>query len=83
MLDFATLKISTNQSSHVTRLRLSDWSKFSVEYFMLDFLFIGLGPAGLFSHSFQPFLAVTNNIGKMLSDQVGSCSDLQSSKQGC
>jgi len=31
MLDFATLKFSTNQSSHVTKLRLSDWSKFSVE----------------------------------------------------
>jgi len=44
MLDFATLKILTNQSSHVTKLRLSDWSKFSVEYFMLDFWFIGSGP---------------------------------------
>ena len=38
------LKISTNQSSHVTELRLSDWSKFSVELITLDFLFIGSGP---------------------------------------
>jgi len=30
-LDFAKLKISTNQSSHMTELRHSDWSKFSVE----------------------------------------------------